>query len=118
MAKTLHDFVSEALEKVDEIDPDQLPDYHGWVILDVREPEEFAAGHIPNAINIPRGFLEVRADLHHPKRYDEMADRSQRFVCYCGGGHRSALAAQTLKEMGFADAVSLRGGWTAWEARS
>lgn len=118
MAKSLHDFVTEALADVREIDPEDLADYPDYVLLDVREADEFEAGHIPGAKHVPRGFLEVKADLTHAKRDQALADRSQKFVCYCGGGHRSALAARTLQEMGFADAVSLRGGWTAWELKN
>ncbi len=118
MAKSLHDFVTEALAEVREIDPDDLADYQDYVLLDVREADEFEAGHIPGAKHVPRGFLEVKADLTHAKRDVALADRSQKFVCYCGGGHRSVLAARTLQEMGFTDAVSLRGGWTAWESKN
>jgi len=117
MPKSLHDFVTEALADVREIDPDDLGEMEDYVILDVREADEFEAGHIPGAVHVPRGFLEVRADLEHPKRDPSLADRNQKFVCYCGGGHRSALAAKTLLDMGFADAVSLRGGWKAWESK-
>ena len=116
MAKSLKDFVDEALATVPEVGPADLPRLkaEGWTVLDVREPDEFAEGRIPGAINVPRGFLEVKADLDHPKRDPALADRSRKFVCTCGGGHRSALAAKTLGEMGFADVVSLRGGWRAY----
>lgn len=120
MAKTLHDYVQEALQHVSEVTPeetDALRQTGDWLILDVREPEEFAAGHIPGAINIPRGFLEVKADLEHPKKDARLADRGQRVVCYCGGGHRSALAARVLQEMGFREALSMAGGWTGWSKR-
>lgn len=118
MAKTLKDFVTQALETVAEVEVSDLDRLtaEGYTLLDVREGDEFAAGHIPGAIFMPRGFLEVRADLEHPKRDPRMADRSQRLVCYCGGGHRSALAAQSLQQMGFSDVVSLRGGWTAYSS--
>lgn len=85
--------------------------------MDVREPDEFAEGHIPGARNYPRGFLEVRADLEHYKRDPALADRSQKIVLYCGGGHRSALAAKVLVEMGFTDVLSLKGGWTEYTSR-
>lgn len=118
MPKSLRDFVEEALQTVPEIAPEDVPNHEGWMILDVREPEEFADGHIPGAINIPRGFLEVKADLEHKKRDPRLADRSQKIICYCGGGHRSALAAKTLNEMGFETAVSMREGWTGWAQRN
>ena len=116
MAKALSDYVSEALMTVDEVDTAWVEEWvpQGWVLLDVREESEFDEGHIPGAINVPRGFLEVKADLEHHKRDPALADRSQKIVCYCGGGMRSALAAKTLMEMGFEEVKSMRGGWTAW----
>lgn len=120
MNRTLADFVSDALESVEEIDAAaarrllDTPGHEGWHFVDVREPDEFAAGHIPGARNYPRGFLEVKADLAHPKRDAWLADRRRKLLLYCGGGHRSALAARTLQQMGFEQVLSLRGGWTAW----
>jgi rhodanese-related sulfurtransferase len=123
MAKSLADLVGAALAEVEEITPEDVralldrPDRGGWEIVDVREPDEFAAGRLPGARHYPRGFLEVRADLAHPKRDPWLADRSRKLVLYCGGGHRSALAAQTLKQMGFSDVRSMAEGWTGWTKR-
>ena len=124
MAKSLKDFVQAALGKVREITPEEAahllaqPGHEGWHFLDVREPDEFAAGRIPGARNVPRGFLEVKADLEHHKRDGWLADRDRPLVVYCGGGNRSALAAQTLQEMGFRRVVSMAEGWTGWTKRS
>ncbi|MBV6503190.1 MAG: Sulfurtransferase [Fimbriimonadales bacterium] len=120
MGRSLEDFTNEARRVVREVDPEQVYDLvqgEGWLLLDVREPDEFAEGHLPGAINIPRGFLEVKADLEHYKRDERLQDRQQKVLCYCGGGHRSLLAAKTLLEMGFEDAVSMAGGWTEWTLR-
>jgi len=123
MPKSLHDLVSAALERVEEVGPEEAqrmlgtPDPDGWHFVDVREPDEFAAGHLPGARSSPRGFLEVRADLEHPKRDAWWADRSRKLILYCGGGHRSALAAATLQEMGFENVRSLAEGWTGWTKR-
>ncbi len=116
MAKALSDYVQEALTTVKEVEPAWVEEWgpQGWLVLDVREESEYDGGHIRGAVNIPRGFLEVKADLEHPKRDPALEDRDQKIICYCGGGHRSALAAKTLKEMGFQDVRSMRGGWTAW----
>lgn len=120
MARSLADFVRKALETVEEISPEAAaqildkPDRAGWDFVDVREPDEFAAGHIPGARNFPRGFLEVRADLEHHKRDPWLEDRGRKMILYCGGGHRSALAGKTLQEMGFPRILSLAGGWTGW----
>ena len=123
MARALRDFVLEALAQIREILPEEAadllaqPEYSGWSFVDVREPDEFAAGHLPGARNFPRGFLEVKADLEHPKRDAWLAERDRPLVLYCGGGHRSALAAKTLQEMGFTRVVSLAEGWTGWTKR-
>lgn len=123
MPRSLADFVREALETVEEVSPEEvrrllaLPDRGGVELLDVREAEEFAAGHLPGARHVPRGFLEVRADLEHYKRDPWLADRSRRLILYCGGGHRSALASRTLQQMGFTDVRSLAEGWTGWTER-
>ncbi|HEY8152810.1 MAG TPA: rhodanese-like domain-containing protein [Myxococcota bacterium] len=124
MAKSLKDFVDEALAQIREITPEEAarllaqPYREGWTFLDVREPDEFAAGRIPGARNYPRGFLEVKADLEHPKRDVWLAERDRPLVLYCGGGHRSALAVHTLSEMGFSRIVSLAEGWTGWTKRN
>ena len=123
MTKTLNDLVNEALAVVEEVSPAEAarlldePDRGGWHFLDVREADEFAAGHVPGARHTPRGFLEVHADLEHPKRDPWFSDRYRRIICYCGGGNRSALAAQTLQEMGFARVVSMAEGWSGWLRR-
>jgi UDP-N-acetylglucosamine 2-epimerase (non-hydrolysing) len=121
--RALSDFVDEAKRSVREISPEDarrlldVPGREGWHFVDVREPDEFAAGHVPGARSSPRGFLEVRADLEHYKRDPFFEDRGRKLLLYCGGGHRSALAAQTLQQMGFRDVLSLAGGWTAWSER-
>lgn len=123
MAKSLADFVREALAAVGEVAPEEVrrmleaPDRCGYEFIDVREVDEWEAGHLPGARHYPRGFLEVRADLEHPKRDPWLADRSRMLVLYCGGGHRSALAAHSLQQMGFEHVVSMAGGWTGWTER-
>jgi rhodanese-related sulfurtransferase len=123
MAKSLADLVREALAHVREIRPEEVrrlldePDCGGFAILDVREADEFEAGHLPGARHYPRGFLEVKADLEHPKRDPWLADRRRKLVLYCGGGHRSALAARALQQMGFEDVASMAEGWSGWTKR-
>jgi sulfur-carrier protein adenylyltransferase/sulfurtransferase len=121
--RVLADFVSEALRHVDEITPEEAlrrleaPGREGWHFVDVREPDEYAEGHIPGARSSPRGFLEVRADLEHAKRDPWFADRERPLVLYCGGGNRSALAAWTLRQMGFRNVVSMAEGFHGWTER-
>ena len=123
MAKALADFVNAALAVVKQIPPEEAralldaPESSAWHFVDVREPDEVAQGRIPGARSLPRGFLEVKADLSHPKRDPWLADRGRKLVLYCGGGHRSALAAFTLREMGFTNVVSLAEGWSGWLRR-
>ena len=75
--------------------------------LDVREPAEWEAGHVPGAVHIPRGVLETKVT-------NELPDRSAPILVYCAGGVRSAFAARTLGELGYADVTSLIGGFGAW----
>jgi rhodanese-related sulfurtransferase len=123
MAKSLADFVREALAAVREITLEEVrrlletPDRGGYEFIDVREADEWEAGRIPGARHYPRGFLEVRADLEHAKRDPWLADRSRKLVLYCGGGHRSALAAHSLQQMGFEHVLSMAEGWTGWTTR-
>ena len=77
------------------------------VAVDVREGEEWRAGHLPGAIHLPRGFLEMQAE-------GKLPDRSQTIIVYCGGGSRSALATATLKQLGYTDIRHMAGGFTAW----
>ena len=77
-------------------------------IVDVREREEFVQGHIPGAIFIPRGYLELQIEQHQP-------DRTQPLVIYCAGGVRSVLAARNLQEMGYTTVISLAGGFNGWK---
>ena len=123
MGRSLADFVGEARRLVREIAPEEAralldaPDRGGWHFVDVRELDEWNEGRIPGARHLPRGFLEVRADLEHHKRDPWLADRSRKLLLYCGGGYRSALAARTLLEMGFSEVASLAEGWSGWTAR-
>ncbi len=79
------------------------------IVLDVREPDEHQQGVIPGAVLVPRGLLEGRIENLAP-------DSTAPVVIYCQGGHRSALAAQSLLAMGYQDVWSLAGGFTAWRA--
>lgn len=80
-------------------------------VVDVREQDEFERGHIPAALFIPRGFLELRIENTIP-------DRSAPIYLYCGGGNRSALAARSLQEMGYTNVFSLEGGFSQWQRES
>jgi rhodanese-related sulfurtransferase len=109
--KTAHDLVAAAKARVNEVDLTaadaaiQAAD----VLIDVREADEFQAGHIPGAINIPRGLLEFKLS-NDPV----LSARDQKLVLYCKNSGRSALAASSLQEMGYLDVLSILGGFDAW----
>ena len=78
-------------------------------LVDVREAEEFAAGRIPGAQNLCKGIIERDIETAVP-------DANAEIVLYCGGGFRSALAADNLQKMGYTRVYSLAGGWREWTA--
>jgi rhodanese-related sulfurtransferase len=121
MSLTLSEMIASARSRAREISPAQAADAenHGELelIIDVREPAEYRESHVPRAINIPRGLLELRADPASPAADAALsADRSARILVYCtkGPGARSLLAAQTLTDMGYEQVDVLGGGLMAW----
>ncbi|HVM01450.1 MAG TPA: molybdopterin-synthase adenylyltransferase MoeB [Acidimicrobiales bacterium] len=78
------------------------------VVLDVREPDEYAQGAIPGAVHIPRGHLEGQVE-------GKLPDKSKPVIVHCASGFRSAFAARTLQELGYADVASLAGGFNRWK---
>jgi molybdopterin/thiamine biosynthesis adenylyltransferase/rhodanese-related sulfurtransferase len=99
--------------RIDEVDPAAVHEQvgNGAVIVDVREPEEWAAGHIPGAIHVPKSYFESRIEGAVP-------DRSDHVVLYCASGNRSAWAARTLTEdLGYEHVESMTGGFTLWKDR-
>jgi len=77
------------------------------ILIDCREAEELQEGHIAESVFIPRGVLEMTVERH-------FADRGKNIVIYCAGGGRSALAAQSLKTMGYTEVASMEGGFGGW----
>ena len=110
MATTFRELLSNVKKEIHEVsvsDVKRLLDEHSPVkLIDVREGEEFAGGKIPGAMSIPRGYLELRIE--------EKAKRDEPLVLYCAGGTRSALAAKTLREMGYQNVSSMAGGYNRW----
>jgi molybdopterin/thiamine biosynthesis adenylyltransferase len=107
------EFIKKIRSQIDEVDPADVHEVlnDSVAIVDVRESEEFARGHLPGAKHVPRGYLESRIDGVTP-------DRSQRIILYCASGQRSALAANTLiNELGFENVQSMTGGYTLWKDR-
>jgi molybdopterin/thiamine biosynthesis adenylyltransferase/rhodanese-related sulfurtransferase len=99
--------------QIDEVDPAAVHQQmnNGAMIVDVRETEEFAAGHIPGAKHVPRGYLESRIEAAVP-------NREQHIILYCASGNRSAYAARTLiEDLGYEHVESMLGGITLWKDR-
>src|SRR5664279_2610238 len=103
----------EIKSRIDEVDPAAVREQiaNGAVIVDVREPEEFAAGHIPGAKHVPKSYLETRIEGAVP-------DRTAHVILYCASGNRSAWAARTLlDDLGYENVESMTGGITLWKDR-
>lgn len=113
MKKTFDDIMKDAKRVVPEVSVDEVRDRlagngKAVAVLDVREKEEFREGHLPGAISIPRGFLEMKMET-------EVPDRDTEIIAYCAGGTRSLMAAVVMKDMGYGNVVSMTGGFGAWK---
>lgn len=110
--KTAHDLVAAAKAGVKEISPDQAEQAirNADVLLDVREADEFAAGHLPGAVHMSRGLLEFKMSAN-----PALASRDIAIVLYCKTSGRAALAARSLAEMGYLNVQSIAGGIDAWQ---
>ncbi|MBO1530509.1 sulfurtransferase [Psychrobacter sp. F1192] len=109
--KTAHDLVSAAKNQITEVAVAEAQDAcdQADIVIDVREPAEYAAGHIAGAISIPRGVLEFKVnDLPANKGADT------NLLVYCKTSGRAALAAQSLEALGYKQVVSIAGGFEAW----
>ncbi|HEU0306817.1 MAG TPA: rhodanese-like domain-containing protein [Lysobacter sp.] len=119
-ALTANSLVAEARRQISEIAPEALASAPAdAVLIDVREPAEFATGHLPGAINVPRGVLEFEIEAHPAvggTTEPGLADRQRPIVVYCRSGGRAALAAMSLQQLGFADVRSIAGGIMGWSA--
>ena len=108
--KTGQDLIDEAKQQIEEVTPEQVRDMQARneraVYLDVREPSEWNLGRLPHAMHLPRGNLESKVE--------GIIDRNQKVVIYCARGNRSALAALTMKQMGYEDVASMARGFLGW----
>ena len=104
------EIVSDAKSRILECDVDEARARitSGAALIDVREDNEFAAGHAAGARHMGRGIIERDIVQAFP-------DKDQVLVLYCGGGYRSALAADMLQKMGYTNVWSMDGGWKAWQ---
>jgi phage shock protein E len=102
--------VAEAKKKITEISPTDAAaslKSSDAVIVDVRERDEWDEGHIPGAMHMSRGTIEL--DI------EEKIPDTKLIICHCGGGGRSALAAKSLQKMGYKNVRSMAGGFKAWK---
>src|SRR5436305_14633259 len=101
-------YLKQVKSEIREVSVDEVNARRPPVLIDVREGDEYEQGYIPGAQWIPRGKLELRIE-------DAVPDRNAEMVLYCAGGNRSALAARSLKELGYTHVASLAGGYGAWK---
>ena len=113
------DLINDLLPQVKEILPWDLVDRREanprLLLLDIREPYEYQAMHIPGSINVPRGILESACDYGYEETIPELVGaKGQEVVVICRSGYRSVLAAYTMQLMGYSNVVSLKTGVRGW----
>lgn len=102
--------VNDAKSRIGEVDVEQTQERvrAGATLIDVREDNEFDAAHAAGAVHMGRGIIERDIVQTYPEKDREL-------ILYCGGGYRSALAADMLQKMGYSNVWSMAGGWSAWQ---
>ena len=108
---TYRDYFGELKKQIQEATPQQVADLlrsKDVQLADVREKNEWDAGHIPGAVHVPKSYLEQWAE-------DRIPDKGRTTVLYCAGGVRSIMAADTLKKLGYTDVISMSGGFNRWK---
>jgi phage shock protein E len=111
MATRFEKLVADAKKSITEISPTDAAAKSksgGAVIVDVREKDEWDEEHIPDAVHMSRGMLELDIE-------EKVPDPNTTVICHCGGGGRSALAAESLQKMGYKNVRSMAGGFKAWK---
>ena len=104
--------VAEAKKHITEVSPPDTAtklNSGDAIVVDVREKDEWDEGHIPGATHMSRGTIELDIE-------EQIPDQNALIICHCGGGGRSALAAETLQKMGYKNVRSMAGGLKAWKA--
>ena len=114
MSKSYEQLVAEAKAEIEQTDVEAvrnaLESGEGVTVVDVREPAEWDEAHISGAKRLPRGLLEYQAA-------EQLPDKDARIVIHCASGGRSALAAKSLKEMGYTNVANMDGGINAWREK-
>lgn len=116
--KSAMELVKEAKQQVENLSPEQVEkeiSENSATLIDIREAEELQqSGKIPGSVHAPRGMLEFYADADLPYHKPEF-DRNRRIILHCASGGRSALATNTLRQMGYENVAHLDGGIKAWK---
>ncbi|MFC4891957.1 rhodanese-like domain-containing protein [Pseudofrancisella aestuarii] len=108
--------VNDAKSRIEECNVDDIYNMNqngtlDGLLIDTREESEFAKGYIPNAIHISKGIIESVIENTIP-------NKNQKMYFYCGGGFRSALVADSLRQMGYKNVISVDGGWRGWNSKN
>jgi rhodanese-related sulfurtransferase len=118
LKKTVKELCAEAEKEIQTVTPDEaikLKDDPGVLLVDIRDIRELQRdGHVPGAFHAPRGMLEFWVDPESPY-YKDVFGSGKRFVFFCAGGLRSALATQVVQRMGLEPVCHIRGGFRAWK---
>ena len=112
MSTSFQKLVAEAKKNVTEISPQEAAAKFKSgkaVIIDVRDKDEWDEGHIPGAIHMSRGTIELDVE-------EKVPDPNVMIICHCGGGGRGALATESLQKMGYKNVRNMAGGFKAWKA--
>ena len=118
VSKSATDLVKQAKSEIENLTPQKAHEElsaGNIVLIDVREADEYSHGYIQGAVHASRGMLEFYADASLPYHKPEF-DKSKRLILYCASGGRSALAVQTLEDMGYTNVAHIDGGFKAWQA--
>lgn len=115
MAMTFHELCEEAKKgikkcKVEDVKK-MIEGKENFFLIDTREESEFYDSHIEGSIHVSKGILERDIHLHVP-------GHDSKIVLYCGGGFRSALAAESIQKMGYTNVLSMEGGWREWKKKN
>jgi rhodanese-related sulfurtransferase len=110
---TAKDLIAEAKKTISSISVEDAKAMHGKsgvIFLDVREPKEYKAGHVPGAMNIPRGLVEFQIT-------EKIKDKNTQIIVYCKTGGRACLSGSNLIKMGYKNVKNMDGGWEAWSKK-
>jgi rhodanese-related sulfurtransferase len=110
MSTRFKQLVQEAKSRITEISPAKAAEEveRGALLIDVRETEDWQQSHIPFAVHMPRGTIELDIE-------EKVPALDTPIICHCGGGSRSALVTESLQRMGYTNVKSLAGGFKAWK---